>query len=64
MPITVGMPAHPAHFVPDVEPYVRRDFTQRFAPLLRDAAFRRDVQQRLSTHPEWASLLYPKETPR
>ena len=46
------------------EPYVRRDFTQRFAPLLRDAAFRRDVQQRLSTHPEWASVLYPKETPR
>jgi hypothetical protein len=43
------------------EPYVRRDFTQRFAPLLRDAAFRRAVQANLKSHPEWASLLAPKD---
>ena len=50
------------------EPYVRRDFTQRFAPLLRDPAFRRGVQQHLSAHPEWATVLNPpnpqKATPR
>jgi hypothetical protein len=46
------------------EPYVRRDFTQRFAPLLRDAAFRRGVQKNLAAHPEWGSLLAPKDPPR
>lgn len=45
------------------EPYVRRDFTQRFAPLLRDPAFRRGVQQRLNAHPEWATVLYPPKDP-
>ena len=44
------------------EPAVRRDFPQRFEALAHDAAFRRDLQQHLPAHPEWARVLNPPET--
>jgi len=43
------------------EPDVRRDFPRRFAALAQDPAFRRGLQQRLSSHPEWASVLNPSK---
>lgn len=44
------------------EPAVRRDFPRRFEALAQDAAFRRELQQHLPAHPEWARVLNPPET--
>lgn len=43
------------------EPLIRRDFPRRFEPLAQDAAFRRELQARLSAHPEWGRVLNPPE---
>lgn len=63
-PVVLSGPSYEqlAHWLA-AEPYVRRDFTQRFAPLLRDPAFRRGLQQRLNAHPEWATVLNPPKDP-
>lgn len=45
------------------EPYVRRDFPQRFRALARDAAFRRGLRAHLNAHPEWAWVLDPPPPP-
>jgi hypothetical protein len=41
------------------EKAVRADFPRRFAPLARDAAFRRGLVDHLAAHPEWQPVLYP-----
>jgi hypothetical protein len=45
------------------EPYVRRDFPQRFGALARDPAFRRGLRAHLNAHPEWAWVLDPPPPP-
>jgi hypothetical protein len=39
---------------------LRDGFTRRFAPLLRDPAFRRALDAHLADHPEWGPVLHPK----
>lgn len=39
------------------EPDLRREFPRRFAALAHDPAFRRALQQRMTSHPEWAAAL-------
>jgi hypothetical protein len=41
------------------EPALRRDFAKRFAPLLREPAFRAAVQANMNFHPEWEPVLHP-----
>ena len=41
------------------EAALRRDFPVRFAALAQEPSFRRALQQRLSSHPEWAAVLNP-----
>ncbi len=42
------------------EPSLRREFPRRFAPLLRDPAFRAEVAKNLGAHPEWEPVLFPE----
>lgn len=42
---------------------LRQGFVPRFAPLLRDRAFRRGVDANLKAHPEWRPILYPPPPP-
>ena len=41
------------------EKSLRADFPRRFAPLARDAAFRRGLLDNLAAHPEWKPVLFP-----
>jgi hypothetical protein len=45
------------------EPALRAGFTRRFMPLLRDAAFRRQLDQHLNDHEEWRPILHPPPPP-
>lgn len=40
----------------------RRGFVERFRPRLRDTAFRRALDARISVHPEWQPLLHARST--
>jgi hypothetical protein len=40
------------------EAALRQDFPMRFAPLLKDTAFRDAVQSHLASHPEWEATLH------
>lgn len=42
------------------EPGLRREFPRRFAPLVRDPAFRAEVAKNLGAHPEWEPVLFPE----
>jgi hypothetical protein len=42
----------------------RRGFIEQFRPRLRDPAFRRALDARISVHPEWRPVLHPRFTPR
>jgi hypothetical protein len=59
----------PAPTYADLQPWltaetpVRSGFTRRFRALLRDRAFRRDLDAHLSDHPEWRPILYPPPPP-
>ncbi len=41
------------------EPALRQSLLPRWRPLLRDAAFRRELDKNLALHPEWQRILYP-----
>ena len=42
---------------------VRAGFTRRFGPLLRDRAFRRELDAHLAEHAEWRPILHPPPPP-
>jgi hypothetical protein len=42
---------------------VRSGFTTRFRPLLRDRAFRHELDAHLRDHPEWRPILHPPPPP-
>jgi hypothetical protein len=45
------------------EPALRLPLMPRWRPLLRDAEFRRALDQNLARHREWRRILYPPEPP-
>ena len=63
-------PALPTPSYADLQPWLtaeaplRAGFTRRFMPLLRDKAFRRDLDRHLKEHEEWRPILHPPPPPR
>lgn len=61
--------ALPAPRYADLQPWlsaetpVRAGFTRRFGPLLRDRAFRRELDAHLADHAEWRPILHPPPPP-
>jgi len=39
----------------------RRSFEERFQPRLKDAEFRRSVEQHIAEYPEWDRILHPEK---
>jgi hypothetical protein len=66
-----GKPAEPRpeHEVSyaEIQPWLtmgrswRRGFVERFHPLLKDAAFRKALENHLGDHPEWDPMLHPEK---
>lgn len=64
-------PAEPKHdhdvTYADVEPWLkfgrtwRRSLEERFQPRLKDAEFRKEVEQHISDYPEWDRVLHPEK---
>ena len=66
-----GKPVEPRHdhevTYPEIQPWLnigqtwRRGFVERFQPRLKDAEFRRALEDHLNNHPEWDPVLHPEK---